>query len=60
MEHPVTGGVTYTNSLFTTPSKGLSHEFERCQDINLGGYCFTFTIENRAFLGQIEDEEPSF
>lgn len=44
-EHPVTGRVTHINSMFTTPSKGLNHAHERCQDLNLGGECWFFQEE---------------
>lgn len=43
--HPVTGRVTYTNSVFSTPSKGFSEPHDRCQDVNLAGYCERFATK---------------
>jgi len=40
--NPVTGRVTYTNSIFSMPSKGFSQPLERCEDMNLQGYCESF------------------
>lgn len=42
---PVTGRITYVNSVFSTPSKGFSLPHERCEDINLQGCCETFKKE---------------
>lgn len=37
--NPVTGGITYIDSIFATPSKGLDEPDGRCRDINLYGCC---------------------
>lgn len=43
--HPVTGEITYTNSVFSTPSKGFPEPHERCQDMNLQGFCEVFATK---------------
>jgi hypothetical protein len=58
MQHPVIGGVTYTNSVFSFPSKGLPRPFDRCQDVNLNGHCYMFETKDGRRLE--DDGGPSF
>lgn len=39
---PINGEIVYINSMFCTPSRGMTEPDERCQDVNMWGNCKLF------------------